>query len=39
MPLSAQGTNISPRAEGPRADIGNENVLLSVNQITALLSG
>lgn len=39
IPLSAQGANISPRAESPRVDIGHENVLLSVNQIIALPSG
>lgn len=38
-PVSAQDTNISERAEGPRADIGRENVLLSIYQITALPKG
>lgn len=36
QPVSAQDTNISQRAECPRADIGRESVLLSIYQITAL---
>lgn len=36
-PVSVQYTNISQRAEGRRADIGRENVLLlSIHQIAAL---
>lgn len=38
-PVSALDTNISKSTEGPRADKGRDNVLLSIHQITALPGG